>query len=170
MPGSDEHVVRQSTRPMPPPGACNAQIPFVNPAKTVTPPRPPQSTSHFHPPCNRSLTNNHHRPHRPHHNFHQTTFHIPPSTQPDPPTHQKMPPPRAPPNPKHTTATTTTTTTTTTSRLSTFPPSVKPRQLSHLHSQLAQLQAHMADLENLLRMTAVQAEHVRALGGYCGGL
>ncbi|MCJ1363709.1 hypothetical protein MMC16_002818 [Acarospora aff. strigata] len=81
-----------------------------------------------------------------------------------------MPPPRAPPNPKHTTATTTTTTTTTTSRLSTFPPSVKPRQLSHLHSQLAQLQAHMADLENLLRMTAVQAEHVRALGGYCGGL
>ncbi|KAL9092806.1 MAG: hypothetical protein Q9165_004224 [Trypethelium subeluteriae] len=28
----------------------------------------------------------------------------------------------------------------------------------------------MADLENLLRMTAVQAESVRGLGGYAGGM
>ncbi|KAI9701299.1 MAG: hypothetical protein M1836_001969 [Candelina mexicana] len=55
-------------------------------------------------------------------------------------------------------------------RLSTAPSSIKPRQLSHLHAQLAQLQAHLADLENLLRMTAVQAEHVRVLGGIHGGM
>jgi hypothetical protein len=55
-------------------------------------------------------------------------------------------------------------------RLSTTPSSIKPRQLSHLHSQLAQLQAHLSDLESLLRMTAVQAEHVRSLGGIHGGL
>ncbi|KAL2356631.1 DASH complex subunit Hsk3 like-domain-containing protein [Cryomyces antarcticus] len=58
---------------------------------------------------------------------------------------------------------------TTTSRLSTLP-SQKPRQLSHLQSQLAQLTAHMSDLENLLRMTAVQAESMRGLGGYAGGI
>jgi hypothetical protein len=39
-----------------------------------------------------------------------------------------------------------------------------------LHSQLAQLEAHLADLENLLRMTAVQAEHIRELGGINAGL
>ncbi|KAF2479647.1 DASH complex subunit Hsk3 like-domain-containing protein [Neohortaea acidophila] len=56
-------------------------------------------------------------------------------------------------------------------RLSTVPTSAtKSRQLSHLHSQLAQLTAHMADLENLLRMTAVQAEGMRGLGGYAGGM
>ncbi|KAI9709955.1 MAG: hypothetical protein M1820_003033 [Bogoriella megaspora] len=54
-------------------------------------------------------------------------------------------------------------------RLSTAP-SQKPRQLSHLHAQLAQLTAHMSDLENLLRMTAVQAESMRGLGGYAGGM
>lgn len=56
-----------------------------------------------------------------------------------------------------------------TSRLSTLP-SQKPRQLSHLHSQLAQLTAHVSDLENLLRMTAVQAESMRGLGGYSGAM
>ncbi|KAL1648110.1 hypothetical protein SLS58_002437 [Diplodia intermedia] len=60
--------------------------------------------------------------------------------------------------------------TSTGSRMSTAPSSQKPRQLSHLHSQLAQLSANMADLENLLRMTAVQAESMRGLGGYCGGM
>ncbi|KAH0533507.1 hypothetical protein GP486_009000 [Trichoglossum hirsutum] len=55
-------------------------------------------------------------------------------------------------------------------RLSTAPSSIKPRQLAHLHSQLAQLQAHLSDLESLLRMTAVQADHVRCLGGIHGGL
>jgi hypothetical protein len=49
-------------------------------------------------------------------------------------------------------------------------PSQKPRQLSHLHSQLAQLTAHVSDLENLLRMTAVQAESMRSLGGYAGAM
>jgi hypothetical protein len=57
----------------------------------------------------------------------------------------------------------------TTARLSTFP-SQKPRQLSHLHAQLAQLTAHVSDLENLLRVTAVQAESMRNLGGYAGAL
>lgn len=55
------------------------------------------------------------------------------------------------------------------SRLSTIP-SQKPRQLSHLHSQLAQLSANISDLENLLRMTAVQAESMRGLGGYAGAM
>ncbi|KAI9748979.1 MAG: Translation initiation factor 3 subunit J component [Chaenotheca gracillima] len=56
------------------------------------------------------------------------------------------------------------------SRLSTAPSAIKPRQLAHLHAQLAQLQAHMSDLENLVRMTAVQAEFGRGLGGWMGGL
>lgn len=55
-------------------------------------------------------------------------------------------------------------------RLSTAPSSIKPRQLSHLHAQLAQLSANLADLENLVRMTSVQAECVRGLGGWHGGL
>lgn len=41
---------------------------------------------------------------------------------------------------------------------------------SHLHAQLAQLSANLADLENLLRMTSVQAESVRGLGAFHGGL
>lgn len=48
--------------------------------------------------------------------------------------------------------------------------SAKSRQLSHLNAQLAQLTAHMSDMENLLRMTAVQAEGMRELGGYAGGM
>ena len=32
----------------------------------------------------------------------------------------------------------------------------KNRQYAHLHAQLAQLNAHLADTENLVRMTAVQ--------------
>ncbi|EMC94427.1 hypothetical protein BAUCODRAFT_73229 [Baudoinia panamericana UAMH 10762] len=56
-------------------------------------------------------------------------------------------------------------------RLSTVPTSAsKSRQLSHLHAQLAQLTANMSDLENLLRMTAVQAEGIRGLGGYAGAM
>ena len=46
----------------------------------------------------------------------------------------------------------------------------KTRQYAQLHSQLAQLNAHLAETENLLRMTAVQAEDMRFLGGYVGGL
>ncbi|KAI2605170.1 DASH complex subunit Hsk3 like-domain-containing protein [Hypoxylon fragiforme] len=47
---------------------------------------------------------------------------------------------------------------------------VKARQLSHLHSQLAQLSANLADTENLLRMTSVQAEAMRGLGSWHGGM
>jgi hypothetical protein len=59
--------------------------------------------------------------------------------------------------------------TNTSSRLSTVP-SQKPRQLSHLHAQLAQLTANVSDLENLMRMTSVQAQSMRSLGGYSGGM
>ncbi|GAQ03793.1 hypothetical protein ALT_1114 [Aspergillus lentulus] len=41
----------------------------------------------------------------------------------------------------------------------------KTRQYAHLHSQLEQLNANLADTQNLLRMTAVQAEDMRFLGG-----
>ncbi|EHY57004.1 hypothetical protein HRR83_001930 [Exophiala dermatitidis] len=46
----------------------------------------------------------------------------------------------------------------------------KTRQYAHLHAQLAQLNAHLADTENLVRMTAVQAQDMRFLGGYIGAL
>lgn len=46
----------------------------------------------------------------------------------------------------------------------------KTRQYAHLHSQLAQLNANLADTENLLRMTAVQAGDMRFLGGYIGAM
>ncbi|APA11600.1 hypothetical protein SS1G_05046 [Sclerotinia sclerotiorum 1980 UF-70] len=56
-------------------------------------------------------------------------------------------------------------------RLSTAPSSsTKPRQLSHLHAQLAQLSANLGDLENLLRNTSIQAESIRGLGAFHGGL
>ncbi|CAA9960249.1 DASH-Hsk3 domain containing protein [Pyrenophora teres f. maculata] len=55
------------------------------------------------------------------------------------------------------------------SRLSTVP-SQKPRQLSHLQAQLAQLTANMSDLESLVRMTAGQAQDIRGLGGYTGAM
>ncbi|TGO52742.1 hypothetical protein BOTNAR_0315g00020 [Botryotinia narcissicola] len=56
-------------------------------------------------------------------------------------------------------------------RLSTAPSSsTKPRQLSHLHAQLAQLSANLGDLENILRNTSIQAESIRGLGAYHGGL
>ncbi|RDW92319.1 hypothetical protein BP5796_01713 [Coleophoma crateriformis] len=55
-------------------------------------------------------------------------------------------------------------------RLSAAPSSIKPRQLSHLHAQLARLQANLADTESLLRMTSVQAESIRGLGAFHGGL
>ncbi|THX08065.1 hypothetical protein D6D17_04428 [Aureobasidium pullulans] len=41
---------------------------------------------------------------------------------------------------------------------------------THQTSSSPQLTAHMSDLENLLRMTAVQAEGMRGLGGYAGGM
>ncbi|KAF4583017.1 Duf1721 domain containing protein [Ophiocordyceps camponoti-floridani] len=47
---------------------------------------------------------------------------------------------------------------------------VKTRQLTHLHSQLAQLSANLADTENLLRMTSVQAEAMKGLGSWHAGL
>ncbi|RYP03010.1 hypothetical protein DL764_005431 [Monosporascus ibericus] len=47
---------------------------------------------------------------------------------------------------------------------------VKARQLTQLHSQLAQLSANLADTENLLRMTSVQAEAMRGLGSWHSGL
>ncbi|KAL2136067.1 hypothetical protein VTI74DRAFT_5647 [Chaetomium olivicolor] len=47
---------------------------------------------------------------------------------------------------------------------------VKARQLAQLHSQLAQLSANLADTENLLRMTSVQAEAMRGLGSWNAGL
>ncbi|KAF2639148.1 hypothetical protein P280DRAFT_368093, partial [Massarina eburnea CBS 473.64] len=55
------------------------------------------------------------------------------------------------------------------SRLSTMP-SQKPRQISHLQAQLAQLSAHMSDLESLMRMTAQQAQDMKQLGGYSGAM
>ncbi|KAK9312914.1 DASH complex subunit Hsk3 like-domain-containing protein [Lipomyces starkeyi] len=56
------------------------------------------------------------------------------------------------------------------SRPSTEPSTIKPRQMSHLHSQLAQLQANLSDLESLLRVTAVQADYIKRLGGLQGSL
>ncbi|KAL6896303.1 DASH complex subunit Hsk3 like domain-containing protein [Trichoderma evansii] len=47
---------------------------------------------------------------------------------------------------------------------------MKSRQLTHLHSQLAQLSKNLSDTENLLRMTSVQAEAMKGLGSWHGGL
>ncbi|CEJ91227.1 hypothetical protein VHEMI06952 [[Torrubiella] hemipterigena] len=47
---------------------------------------------------------------------------------------------------------------------------MKSRQLTQLHSQLAQLSANLSDTENLLRMTSVQAEAMRGLGTWHGAL
>ncbi|KAI1069664.1 hypothetical protein LB507_008446 [Fusarium sp. FIESC RH6] len=47
---------------------------------------------------------------------------------------------------------------------------VKTRQLAQLNSQLAQLSSNLSDTENLLRMTSVQAEAMRGLGSWHGGL
>ncbi|KAF4459134.1 2-dehydropantoate 2-reductase [Fusarium albosuccineum] len=41
---------------------------------------------------------------------------------------------------------------------------------AQLNSQLAQLSANLSDTENLLRMTSVQAEAMRGLGSWHGGL
>ena len=46
----------------------------------------------------------------------------------------------------------------------------KSRQYAHLHSQLAQLNAHLADTENIVRVSAVQALDIRFLGGYVGAM
>ncbi|KAN0067087.1 DASH complex subunit Hsk3 like domain containing protein [Elaphomyces granulatus] len=77
-----------------------------------------------------------------------------------------MPQPAAASQPPAFTSSTTITPTTTTTTTTTN----KARQYAHLHAQLAQLQAHLADTENLLRMTAVQAGDMRFLGGYVGGM
>jgi len=55
-------------------------------------------------------------------------------------------------------------------RVSITPSSIKPRQLSHLHAQLSELSKNLANTENLLRMTSVQAESMRGLGGWHGGM
>lgn len=55
-------------------------------------------------------------------------------------------------------------------RPSLAPNNAKARQLSHLHSQLAQLQAALADLEDITRVTAVQADNIKALGSLNGAL
>ncbi|KAI8675221.1 hypothetical protein NCS57_00422400 [Fusarium keratoplasticum] len=47
---------------------------------------------------------------------------------------------------------------------------LKSRQLAQLNSQLAQLSVNLSDTENLLRMTSVQAEAMRGLGSWHGGL
>jgi hypothetical protein len=46
----------------------------------------------------------------------------------------------------------------------------KARQYAHLNAQLAQLNANLADTENLMRLTAAQAGDMRFLGGYVGAL
>lgn len=46
----------------------------------------------------------------------------------------------------------------------------KTRQYAQLHASLAQLNANLSDTQNLVRMTAVQAEDMRFLGGYVGAL
>ncbi|KAK6518478.1 hypothetical protein TWF506_005630 [Arthrobotrys conoides] len=48
--------------------------------------------------------------------------------------------------------------------------SYKIRQYTHLQGQLAQLQANLSDMEELLRMTSNQAEKIRTLGGLQAGL
>ncbi|KAF3310691.1 hypothetical protein TWF173_009310 [Orbilia oligospora] len=48
--------------------------------------------------------------------------------------------------------------------------SYKTRQYTHLQGQLAQLQANLSDMEELLRMTSNQAEKIRTLGGLQAGL
>ncbi|KAI9904051.1 hypothetical protein N3K66_000580 [Trichothecium roseum] len=47
---------------------------------------------------------------------------------------------------------------------------MKTRQIAQLQSQLAQLSNNLSDTENLLRMTSVQAEAMRGLGSWHGGL
>ncbi|QUC20134.1 uncharacterized protein UV8b_04375 [Ustilaginoidea virens] len=47
---------------------------------------------------------------------------------------------------------------------------VKSRQLAHLQAQLARLSNNLSDTENLVRMTSVQAEAMRGLGSWHGGL
>lgn len=51
-----------------------------------------------------------------------------------------------------------------------LPSSILTTSQAQLHSQLAQLSANLSDTENLLRMTSVQAEAMRGLGSWHGGL
>ena len=59
---------------------------------------------------------------------------------------------------------------TATARASLAPPPPKARQLARLHGQLAQLQSALADLEDIARVTAVQADNIRVLGSLNGAL
>ncbi|KAG8167632.1 hypothetical protein KVR01_003321 [Diaporthe batatas] len=54
--------------------------------------------------------------------------------------------------------------------LATSGSALKQRQLTQLQAQLAQLSNNLSDTENLLRMTSVQAECMRGLGSWHGGL
>ncbi|KAH6662229.1 DASH complex subunit Hsk3 like-domain-containing protein [Plectosphaerella plurivora] len=47
---------------------------------------------------------------------------------------------------------------------------VKSRQVSQLNAQLAQLSSNLRDTDNLVRMTSVQAEAMRGLGSWHGGM
>lgn len=49
-------------------------------------------------------------------------------------------------------------------RKSTASSDLKSRQLTHLNSQIAQLQANISDMDNLLRVTVVQADYIKKLG------
>jgi hypothetical protein len=48
--------------------------------------------------------------------------------------------------------------------------SLKQRHLSHLNSQLAQLQANLSDFNQLLTITALQVKHIERLGVMHGAL
>ncbi|KAL6721884.1 hypothetical protein ACLMJK_000989 [Lecanora helva] len=97
----------------------------------------------------------------------------PPTINPRPSTiHHHLPPP---PSTSHQPTTTTATPHHPSTSTSTSQPSLsasqinRNRQYTHLHAQLAQLNAHLADMENLVGMTAVQAEYMRGLGAWWGG-
>ncbi|RKF71081.1 hypothetical protein GcM3_109016 [Golovinomyces cichoracearum] len=55
-------------------------------------------------------------------------------------------------------------------RVSTAASSSKSRQMALLHSKLDSLSANLADLENLLRMTSIQADSIKGLGAWHCGL
>lgn len=49
-------------------------------------------------------------------------------------------------------------------RYSMAPGSLKKSQISHLNKQIAQLQANICDMENLLSISSKQMEYMRELG------
>lgn len=50
------------------------------------------------------------------------------------------------------------------------PQSLKQRQLSRLHAQLAQLESNISEMDGLLRITCFQGEHILKLGLMQGAL